>query len=238
MLKLKSAFTFFLFVFVFSMSSHAYSLTTLHRLFAENPQPSFIEVHNNGNGEEAIYDALSLGFPKIFIIDITQYAYERNVDLFGSYSNIFIELGDPTEILTGILEQSQARALIWFDGTSKPLVIQELRGMAKINSRNNTILIEHFEDYTRDIQKQIIKIIQEINPRYHISKRTVFLYGTVLVAKIKPNKLDDHSSSDRHDHHGSSGKHHDHCSSDNRHHNSSDHHHHGSSGKHHHHKHK
>lgn len=237
MLKLKSAFTFFLFVFVFSISSHAYSFMTLRQLFSHNMEPRFIEVHNEGDGEAAIYDALALGFPEIFIIDITQYAYERNVDLFGSYPNIDIELGNPAEILAQILEQSPATALIWFDGTSKPLVIQELRGMAKINSRNNTILIEHFEDYPRDIQKQIIKIIQEINPRYHISKKAVFLYGTVLVAKIKPNNQDDHSSSDKHDHHSSSDKHHDHCSSDKHHHNSSDHHH-GSSGKHHHHKHK
>lgn len=230
MLKLKSTFNLFLFIFLFTLSNNAYSFTTLYKVFSDNMEHCFIEMHNTGNGEAAIYDALALGFPKIFIADVTQYAYERNVELFGGYPNITIDVGNPDDLLANFLNKCKKGALIFFDGTSDVLVIKELRKIEEINSNQNTLIIERFEEYPRDTQKLIIKIIKKINPSYSISRKVVFGYGTVLIAKIKDKKPKDHSSSDSH-HHCSSDKH---C-----HHSSSDKHcHHSSSDKHHHHKHK
>ena len=227
MLRLISSFKLFLWMILFSAFNQAQS-HTLIELFAKNQQPIFIEVHNTGDGEEAIRDALILGVPKIYIIDLSQYAFEKDFDLFGGLPNVNILLGNPVELLPQVLSENQLPALIWFDGIEEKLVLRELKSIVGIKSRMNTIMIEHFEQYSDSMQKRIIKTIEKINPKYCIALRHADGYGKILVANL-----------DCHDHHSSSSDdhHHDHSSSSDHHH--GHHHHHGhdhsSSHRHHHH---
>lgn len=182
MTRLMSSFKLLLLIIAFSAISKVHS-TTLLEIFEKNLNPVFITV-NNGAGQEGIHDALLAGFPQIFVAEVSQYTFEADFILFGSYPNVHLLLGNPAAILTQIVTNLNQRATIWFGAPISPSIIAELNSIAMSPIKDNAIIIDHINQYSQQDQKQILKIINGINPHYRISYEHIHPHNRVLIATV------------------------------------------------------
>lgn len=185
MTRLMSCFKLFLLIIAFSTISEAHS-ATFFRVFQRHLNPVFISVNNGLGGQRGVKAALRAGFPRVIILEISQYTFEADFAEFGSNPNVELVLGNPVQTLVQTLTDLDGRATIWIRGAISPsIIIDELKAIADnpIPTNNHTIIIDNIDQFSRFNRRRFVRILRRINPSYNISRRTINGNNRILIAE-------------------------------------------------------
>ena len=174
-------------------------------LFKKYPNPVFIETGSFYGG--GIQHAIDAGFKNIYSIELSPTLYNHCMRRFKDYPNVYLILGDSSDILKELLPAINEPVTFWLDGhysgdgtalgsCSSP-VMKELEIIANHKIKNHTILIDDLRIWTIEeygFNTDILKNrITEINNEYVFSYEDGLLpdgdgfitfKNDILVAKI------------------------------------------------------
>lgn len=125
--------------------------------------PVFIETGTMwGYG---IIEAVWVGFPKIYSIELSDYYYDRACESFINFPNVELIKGNSGEELVKLLKDISEQSTFWLDahyseqGTANgpsPL-FDELKAIREHKIKTHTILIDDISDYDLDEVKSHIQ---------------------------------------------------------------------------------
>jgi hypothetical protein len=166
--------------------------------FKKFPNETFIETGSFYG--EGIQQAIESGFEKIISIELSPKYFSICVNRFNLNPNVKIVFGDSYKILPEILPKINSRITFWLDGHNSgedtahgdflaPL-IQELNVIKNHHIKDHTIMIDDmrcWRDYDPKHgfeEKDLIKILKEINSDYKLEYLDGYEKNDILVAHI------------------------------------------------------
>lgn len=182
----------------------------LVRVVDNHLKPEYLTKYGNGNifietGTylgDTVTLALAHGYKEIHSIELNQQLYENATKQFENNSEVYLWLGDSVVRLGEIVEdlKDAGPATFWLDahasgGLSGGIsggspVLDELRIIQKSGRIDNTIFIDDKRlfgsaEWSYVKEADALKLLEEINPRYHIFYLDGHEPGDVICATVK-----------------------------------------------------